>query len=222
MVVYLLIKEAGTARKLGLRSYFLESAGAVWNCYEVVFFSVVCWMLYTMYSFRNRTTIAEETLKLLRAMPGSARSPVPGEESSLLDETFVDMRGFKSEFRSFFRVLSYAVTMSIFKVFKYTGLSVRLNFMWRIILRARGELWGFLVIFVLLLGGFSFLGCTLFGHEVRDFHNWASSFMSLLRYVRHDSSHRPGLSGPDVGSPLGLTRCRLHACRSTAFVSQRE
>ena len=61
------------------------------------------------------------------------------------------------------------------------NLSDSLNFMFKIAARATGEIAGFIVVYTLLLLSCAFLSTTLFGYEMREFHNLASSMVSLMR-----------------------------------------
>jgi hypothetical protein len=59
--------------------------------------------------------------------------------------------------------------------------SDNLSFMFKVITRAKTELGGFMIVYLLLIGCFAFLASTLFGYEMREFHNFASALMSLVR-----------------------------------------
>ena len=61
------------------------------------------------------------------------------------------------------------------------NLSDSLNFMFKIAARATGEIAGFMVVYTLLLLSCAFLATTLFGYEMREFHNLASAMTSLMR-----------------------------------------
>ena len=61
------------------------------------------------------------------------------------------------------------------------NLSDSLNFMFKIAARATGEIAGFMVVYTLLLLSCAFLSTTLFGYEMREFHNLASAMTSLMR-----------------------------------------
>ena len=61
------------------------------------------------------------------------------------------------------------------------SLSDSLNFMYKVVLRAKGEIAGFMIVYMLLMVCFAILATTMFGYEIRDFHNLASSMTSLIR-----------------------------------------
>lgn len=64
---------------------------------------------------------------------------------------------------------------------QYMNFSDNLNFVFKVVSRAKTELLGFMLVYVLLIACFAFLASTLFGYEMREFHNFASAMMSLVR-----------------------------------------
>ena len=66
-------------------------------------------------------------------------------------------------------------------VYQYMNFSDNLNFVFKVVSRAKTELLGFMFVYFLIILCFAFLASTLFGYEMREFHNLASALMSLVR-----------------------------------------
>ena len=155
-----IMKEAAAVRKAGIRSHYIFSSNAMWNWWELLFYVLFVRAITKTFAFSDHTQDIEETMGELH-------------KAGLLEHTFVDLIEFKRDFRDCLQAISLMVFVSIFKVFKYLSLlNQQLNFMWRIILKAKSEIAAFMVIFSLVLVCMGYLATVLFGHEVRHFHNW--------------------------------------------------
>lgn len=66
-------------------------------------------------------------------------------------------------------------------VHQYMNFSDNLSFVFKVVSRAKTELLGFMFVYFLIILCFAFLASTLFGYEMREFHNLASAIMSLVR-----------------------------------------
>lgn len=102
-------------------------------------------------------------------------------ENGVLNDEFLDLHTLKSKFRTLTKWISLLVFLSIFKSFKFMSLSDNLNFMYKIILRAKTEILGFMTVYFILMACFAFAVQQLFGYEIRNFHNFQSSIISLVR-----------------------------------------
>ena len=156
------------AYRLGLRSYFITSENSFWNLYEILFFSFFIKLFVDTRIFYEH---CKDTDKELLA----------SSKDGTLDGQFTDIYSLKSEFRQMLRSVSFLVFLSVLKIFKFMSLSDSLNFMYKVVLRAKGEIAGFMVVYLVLIACSALLATTLFGYEIRDFHNFASSIMSLIR-----------------------------------------
>ena len=168
MALKLALNEFKTLRKIGPPSYFLWSENNIWNCFEVLFFSQFVMLIKRTYEFKNDTDANEQKL-------------IDAREDGYLDSSFIDVFSLKSSFRAMLRGISFLVFMSLFKIFKFMNFSDNLNFMFKVVTRSKNELIGFMVVYFLLISCFAFLASTLFGYEMREFHNFASSITSCVR-----------------------------------------
>ena len=69
------------------------------------------------------------------------------------------------------------------KLFQYMSLSKKLNTLWLTLERAAADLAAFFIGFLVVVCGFAFAAEHIFGFAVAEFHNFPSSFSTLLRYV---------------------------------------
>jgi hypothetical protein len=168
MAVKLALNEFKTLRKIGPRSYFVHSDNNLWNCFEVLFFLQFVQLLRWTYAFNDDTIQQEAKLK-------------EAARHETLNSSFIDLFSLKSSFRAMLRAVSFLVFMSLFKIFKFMNFSDNLNFMFKVVTRSKNELFGFMVVYFLLISCFAFLASTLFGYEMREFHNFASSITSCVR-----------------------------------------
>lgn len=173
MALKLALNEFKTLRKIGPSSYFIHSDNNIWNCYEILFFAMFVYLFKATYEFWVDTEVTEKRFIAARAA-GSFEDDSDSVE-------FVDAFNLKSSFRVMLRSVSFLVFMSLFKIFKFMNFSDNLNFMFKVVTRSKNELIGFMVVYFLLIACFAFLASTLFGYEMREFHNFASSLTSCVR-----------------------------------------
>jgi hypothetical protein len=105
MAIVLFILEARTLRKIGPRSYFIESENNIWNWYEIIFFCLFLNLGYATYTYYDASTRTERELEAFR-MNGT------------IDTEYIDIFGLKSDFRSMMKAVSYYLFGSILKLFK--------------------------------------------------------------------------------------------------------
>lgn len=135
---------------------------------EISFFLTFVKLQFSVWEFLTESTWVDKTL-------GSQK------EQGILATEFLDLHPLKSKFRTMTRWVSLLVFLSIFKSFKFMSLSDNLNFMYKIILRAKTEILGFMTVYFILIACFAFFSQQLFGYEIRNFHNFQSSIISLVR-----------------------------------------
>jgi hypothetical protein len=168
MAVALFLTEARTAYRMGLTSYFITSENSVWNLYEIIFFVMFLFLVNSINSYLEICRDVDSALIQLST-------------DGQLDETFYDLHSMKSKFRTMTRNVSVLVFLSILKSFKFMSLSDNLNFMYKILLRAKSEIFGFMTVYAILMACFAFFTQQLFGYEIRNFHNFQSALISLIR-----------------------------------------
>ena len=188
-VCALLMKELRAIKKAGLRSHFLYSSKAFWNWWEVIFYYCVFRSVTATSVFTDYTLYMEAEMEKLQARSCDSQQLclrvysdlyLCVQATGLLEHTFVDLIEFKKACRSCLKAISMTVFVSIFKTFKYLSLSIKLNFMWRIMLKAKGDILAFGIIFVLFMITFGYLATVLFGYELRIFHNWCACVTTPL------------------------------------------
>lgn len=105
MALLLFISEVRTLRKIGPKSYFIESENNIWNMFEIVFFLAFVNLLTATNNYYNSSLDTEELLRQHRV-------------NGTIDTQYIDIFGLKSDFRSMMKAVSYLVFLSILKLFK--------------------------------------------------------------------------------------------------------
>jgi len=164
--VMLFAKEIFYCSKQGFKQYFFRSEIAFWNWYEIIFFGTCCQNFYRVYDFY--------LLSLHTLDQCSTKEAVSGDR-------FIDMHDFASAFIRVRRSIAVLVFLAWFKLFKYMTLSVKLNFLWRVVVGSGPMIAAFFVVYLILIFAFAFLCMFVFGWDSRDFHNVPSALFSTLR-----------------------------------------
>jgi hypothetical protein len=168
----ILFKELRYYSKQGFRAYFITSDAGFWNWFEVVFIISVLMMVDATYRYWQMSRDILETLQ----DPGRWRNT-----SSTDALEFTDTMNYGKLMRTVMRNISTVTVLGMFKVFKYMSLSPNVYFTWKVLIAARQEMYGFLIVFFMLMACFAFMATAIFGFKLRYFHNFASSFLSLIR-----------------------------------------
>ncbi|KAA0170283.1 hypothetical protein FNF27_02127 [Cafeteria roenbergensis] len=97
------------------------------------------------------------------------------------DEKFRDIFAVAERYSYAFTIAGFIGLLFTLKLFRYFGVSLQMQALFNTMQRAAPDLLAFMFGFLLLVAGFSFSGCLLWGGTVSEFHSVAASFSSLLR-----------------------------------------
>lgn len=97
--------EVTTMRKIGPKSYFVESENNIWNVFEIAFFYRFVRMVLETNTFYGQCIDMEAELAAART-------------DGTIDSRYIDIFELKSSFRSMMKSVSFLVFMSILKLFK--------------------------------------------------------------------------------------------------------
>jgi len=102
------------------------------------------------------------------------------------EREFQDNYDFAAAYINTFTLAGLIGVLHALKFFEYLALQKRMNTLWITLGRAGFDLAAFVVGLVVLVTGFAFMGMLIFGFLLPEFHNFASSFSTLLRYPLGD------------------------------------
>ncbi len=102
------------------------------------------------------------------------------------EREFHDNYSFAAAYINTFTLAGLIGVLHALKFFEYLALQKRMNTLWITLGRAGFDLAAFVVGLVVLVTGFAFMGMLIFGFLLPEFHNFASSFSTLLRYPLGD------------------------------------
>ena len=102
------------------------------------------------------------------------------------EREFHDNYNFAAAYINTFTLAGLIGVLHALKFFEYLALQKRMNTLWITLGRAGFDLAAFVVGLVVLVTGFAFMGMLIFGFLLPEFHNFASSFSTLLRYPLGD------------------------------------
>ena len=114
---------------------------------------------------------------------------------------FTDLYALSQQYIETFTLASFIVLMYCLNFFRFFSINKRLNTLWLTLYRAAPDLAGFTLGFIILVSGFAVLAQYTYGSLLGDFHNFTSSFSTLLRFPLGDFSYealsntRPQVTG---------------------------
>lgn len=103
---------------------------------------------------------------------------------------FSDMYDFAEAYINTFTLAGVIGVLHALKFFEYLALNKRMNTLWITLGRAGSDLMAFVVGLLVIVTGFAFMGMLIYGFILPDFHNFASSFSTLLRFPLGDFDYR--------------------------------
>lgn len=111
--------------------------------------------------------------------------------------------------------------LSVFSVFKYLNVSVRMSILWKTLQKAGPDLLTFLVFFFIVFMGFVVAGHLMFGPPLADFRNLIRSFFACFRLLLGDLDiEQLETGGNRVLAPLVFLSSRPHSrlvCHSVHY-----
>ncbi len=117
------------------------------------------------------------------------------------DTEYRDLYDIGEAYVSTFSIGGFVGLLMALKMFKFLGVSKNMVAIWLTLRRAVTDIVSFAVGFVVLVGGFAWTGWLFFGFAMSEFHNYQSSFSTLLRFPLGDfdygllSRTRPRMAG---------------------------
>jgi len=105
------------------------------------------------------------------------------------DSHFRDMWDFASTFYMATAFAGWLGLVSFLRMFAFLGISKRMQTVWATLDRSKTDLLTFLVGVGMVVMGFSALGHFLYGSRLSEWHNYASSLSSLLRFALGDANY---------------------------------
>lgn len=110
-------------------------------------------------------------------------------EFDVNQEHFTDMYSMAEAYTLTFSWAAILALAYCLKIFEFLALSKKMSTLWLTLNRAMSDIVAFIVGFVIVVAGFAFMGMYMFGWLLVDFHNFASSFSTLLRLPLGDFSY---------------------------------
>jgi len=109
-----------------------------------------------------------------------------------------DMESLAATALAFYNVIAINVILTTFRTFKYLRLNHRLYLLWKALRHAGADLIGFLLIFLIFIFGFIFMGWLSFGSDLAAFNNFSNSFGTCWNFIIGNP--------PDYGSMFDSNR----------------
>jgi Polycystin cation channel len=95
---------------------------------------------------------------------------------------FTDLFSLANDYIFIFTLAAFIGLLQILKLFRYFGIAKRMLSLWYTLQLAFPDLIAFGVGYIMLNVGFAYMAVMLFGGNVDDFHTFAASFSTLLRF----------------------------------------
>ena len=143
----------------------------IWNLFEVGFIFSLVQVLSKMSNLISVSERAQETLTLCRER-----------------DRMCDMMPLRRAFRSLLIPTAFASMLAVLKFFKFMKMSHRMNMLWRVLELAVFDLLSYIVMLMMVVLAFAVFATNAFGFQVKQFHNFATSFLSLLYWAVGDFS----------------------------------
>jgi polycystin 2 len=96
---------------------------------------------------------------------------------------FPEMEQIAASALTFYNVSAVNVLLTTFRTFKYLRLNHRLYVLWKVLRNAGADLIGFLLIFLIFVFGFVFMGWLSFGADLNTFNTFGNSFGTCWNFL---------------------------------------
>eukprot|EP00033_Pygsuia_biforma_P001086 GCRY01001237.1.p1 GENE.GCRY01001237.1~~GCRY01001237.1.p1 ORF type:complete len:759 (+),score=205.88 GCRY01001237.1:259-2535(+) len=99
----------------------------------------------------------------------------------LSNDHYIPMEKLALLYTNIFNVMSFNLLLSFIKFFKYVQFNGRMVLLWSTLGKAAGDLFTFLIFFLIVLLGFASMGYLLFGPELMDYRDISSALSTVLQ-----------------------------------------